>query len=228
MRIALAGGGGKEDSVLIDRRFAAWLEPGGALLYIPVALRWPEAEYARAYAWITSLFRPLGIDRIEMWTRLGDHAPAELQAYAGVYLGGGNTYSLLHQLRRSGFDEGLIRFAESGRPLSGGSAGAAVLGCDIASVAHLDANDVGLADTSGMDLALGASAWVHYTPGDDPRIARYVADTGQQLFVMSERAGIAVEGDIAWSVGYEPAFVVDREGRRDLSAGADPTTAARP
>jgi dipeptidase E len=221
MRIALAGGGSKEDAYPIDRRFAAWLQPGGTLLYIPVALRWPEPEYAKAYAWITSAFQPFGIDRIEMWTRLDGHDPAELDTYAGVYIGGGNTYSLLHQLHRSGLAEGLVRYARGGRPISGGSAGAAVLGRDIATVDHLDTNDVGLAATLGLDLALGASAWVHYTSADDVRIARYVAQTGQRLLVMSERAGVAIEGADAWSVGWEPAFVVDAAGRHPLTAAGD-------
>lgn len=223
MRIALAGGGSKEDAYHVDRRFAAWLAPAGALLYIPVALRWPVPEYAKAYGWITSVFQPLGIDRIDMWTRIDGHEPAELDAYAGVYIGGGNTYSLLHQLHRSGLAEGLVRYARSGRPISGGSAGAAVLGRDIATVAHLDANDVGLTSTVGLDLALGASAWVHYTPADDVRIARYVAQTGQRLLVMSERAGVVIEGGDAWSVGWEPALVVDAAGRHPLAAARDLT-----
>jgi dipeptidase E len=181
-------------------------------------MRWQEAEYARAYAWLASVFRPLGVNSIAMWTNLADHTASELARYAAVYIGGGNTYHLLQQLRQSGLAEGLVRFARSGGPIYGGSAGAAVLGRDIATVAHLDTNDANLSDTAGLDLAHGCAVWVHYTGADDSLIEQYVAGTGQRLLVLTERAGVIIDGGAAWSVGWEPAQVVDQTERRLLPA----------
>jgi dipeptidase E len=218
----LAGGGNAVDSAPIDRRFAAWIARGEPLLYLPIAMRWSEADYAKAYDWLVSVFNPLGVDTIEMWTDFEGHAPSELACYAAVYIGGGNTYYLLQELRRSGLEEGLIHFVRDGGAIYGGSAGAAVLGRDIATIAHLDRNDVGLARTAGLDVALGHAVWVHYTEADDPLIERYIAETGQGLFVLSERSGIAIEGEQAWSVGREPALVADQTGWRELPGPEPP------
>ncbi len=209
LRIALAGGGGAQESACLDRQFAAWIKPAGRLLYLPIALGWPEAEYSKAYTWLASVFQPLGVERIDMWTRLEGRQPSALQRYAAVYLGGGNTFYLLHELRRSGLTNGLIRFARSGRPIYGGSAGAVVLGRDIVTAGHLDHNAVGLVDTAGLNLALGSAVWVHHTAADNGCIERYAAEPGQRLFVLSERAGIAIEGGSARSVGFDPSWVVE-------------------
>jgi dipeptidase E len=218
LKIALAGGGGADDSALIDRRFAAWIPSGETLLYIPIALRWQAPEYSEAYAWLSTVFRPLGIDRIAMWTGLDDHRGSELARYAAVYIGGGNTYYLLARMRQSGMVDELVHFARDGGPIYGGSAGAVVLGRDIATVAHLDTNEVDLSDTAGLDLAHGSAVWVHYTEADDPLIEHYVAGSGQRLVVLTERSGVTIEGDAMWSVGWEPAYIVDQAGRQALPA----------
>jgi dipeptidase E len=216
MTLAIAGGGGREDSVPIDRHFAGWIGGDGTLLYIPVALGWPDGRYAEAYDWVRGVFEPYGISRIEMWTSLDDHRPDALFGFSGVYLGGGNTYRLLNSLRRTGFDGALADYAVADRPIYGGSAGAVVLGRNIATVDHLDANDVGLTDTAGLNLLDGASVWVHYTDDQRPLVAAYRQSHAEDLLVMSERSGIARTPDGWWSVGYEPAFVVDDAGWRAL------------
>jgi dipeptidase E len=215
-RLILAGGGDAQDSHPLDERFAAWIRPQGRMLYLPMALEGSGRSYAACLAWIQSVFAPLGILKIEMWTDLGKHERDELAAFDAVYLGGGNTFGLLAQLRESGFDAALVQFAHQGGAIYGGSAGAIVLGRDIMTCAHLDRNDVGLRETRGLDLVAGHSVWCHYQPDDDARIIEYIRTRGFPVLAMSEQAGITVQAGQSASAGFEPAHRFDENGRREL------------
>ncbi len=207
LRLLLAGGGGAEDSRPLDALFAAWTGRGGRMLYVPVAMDERVRSYDSSYAWISSVFEPLGVGEIELWTELPRGNDSGLARFDSVYIGGGNTYRLLHAMRSSGFAEVLARFADRGGAVYGGSAGAAVLGRDISTVASMDANEVGLTDTRGLDLVGGYSAWCHYEPGHDPEIRCYVAGRGEPVLALPERAGVCVSGEGIRAVGYEPVAV---------------------
>jgi dipeptidase E len=154
-RLMLAGGGDAPDSKPLDELFAAWTGPGGRMLCLPVAMKGSQHPWESCLAWIRSIFTPIGALHIEMWTDLFEHDTEELAAFDSVYLGGGNTFSLLAQLRESGFDKGLVHFARQGGAIYGANAGAMVSGRDIMTCAHLDRNDVGLTETRGLDLVAG-------------------------------------------------------------------------
>lgn len=218
-RIALAGGGGAEDSVPLDQQFAAWLSPDAHLLYLPLALNSPARHFADAYDWLSVTLAPFGLTRICMWTELAGKSAADFDPFDGIYIGGGNTYWLLHQIRAAAFDTALADFVAQGRPIYGGSAGAIVLGRDIVTCAHLDRNSVGLADTAGLDLLGGAAVWCHYRAADDPQIEAVVARFTMPVLAISERAGIAREGDELRSVGYEAAFRFTAAGRERIAPG---------
>ena len=212
MKIALAGGGGASDSRPLDEVFASWVGSQGRLLYWPFALRGIRT-FDSCLAWITATFGPLNITDITLWTALSDHQADELDQFAAVYIGGGNTFALLAEIREHGFDQILREYARSGRPVYGGSAGAAVLGRDIRTVSHMDQNTIGLMDTTGLDLAGSHSIWVHYRPGDDYRIQAYVHQHHQPVLAISERSGIVIENDGLRPVGFEPIYRFDTQGK---------------
>lgn len=215
-RLILAGGGDAPDSRPLDKLFAAWTGPHGRMLYLPVALEGSGRSYETCLAWIESVFTPLGVLKIEMWTDLLRHDADELAGFDALYLGGGNTFGLLAQLRESGFDAGVAHFARQGGAIYGGSAGAIVLGRNIMTCAHLDRNDVGLADTRGLDLVAGHDIWCHYRPDEDARIAEYVREKGRPVLAISERAGVVVQGGELASAGFEPAYRFDENDKQDL------------
>ena len=213
-RLILAGGGGAEDSRLLDEHFAAWVGQDGRMLYLPVALSGSGRSYAAALDWVQSVFNPLGVTQIEMWTELDAYSESELSDFSGVYIGGGNTFHLLKQMRTSGFAQRLARFIQQGGAVYGGSAGAIVLGCDISTCAHLDQNLVALTDLHGLDVVQGYAVWCHYTPGDDARIAGYVERQAVPVLAISERAGICLENDQLAPLGFEPVYRFDSAGGR--------------
>ncbi len=215
-RLLLAGGGEAEDSRLLDERFASWIGPEGKVLYLPVAMLGSDYSFDAAYKWITAVFSPLGLTTIEMWTSLSDHVVTELQEFDGVYIGGGNTFSLLAHLRETQFDSGLAEFAAHGGIIYGGSAGAIVLGRDIMTSAHMDANEVGLSDFMGLDLAQAHGVWCHYEAGADPLIESWVKDRGIPVLAIPERGGVAVTGNRCEPVGFDPVYLFAEHGKQLL------------
>jgi len=215
MKIALGGGGGASDSRLLDEVFAAWIGPQGKLLYLPCALRGIRT-FQSCWEWITTTFVSLKITQITMWTDLSEHQVSELDTFDAVYIGGGNTYALLAELRNSGFENHLSEYVRRGKAIYGGSAGAAVLGRDIRTVNYLDRNEVGLVETQGLDLAEGHAIWVHYQPQDDNLIEAYVRQYQQPVLALSERSGIVIEQEGMRTVGFEPAYRFDGQGKSEV------------
>ena len=202
----LAGGGDAPDSRPLDDRFAEWLGPQGRLLYLPIASESKGTGYAGHLAWITSVFGPLGVADIRMWAELESHTTAELANFSGVYIGGGNTFRLLHLLRRTGFDMALRRYALAGGAVYGGSAGAIVLGADIASCERDDPNTVGLSGTRGLDLLGGHDVWCHYLPDQAMQVQAWADAGGRPVWALTERAGLCVEGREVRSAGIDAAL----------------------
>lgn len=220
MRIILGGGGSADDERPLNETYANWIGPGGRVLYWPVALRGIRT-FESCFDWITSSFEPLGVRDISMWTNLAGHEESELDLFDGVYIGGGNTYSLLAELRRSGFDRYLSSYARRDKAVYGGSAGAAVLGRDIRTVAHMDRNQVGLTDMSGLDLAGGYAVWVHHTPADDDMVHSFVERYRLPVLALTERAGLVIENSQIRSGGFEPVWRFDDRGKESLDPGQD-------
>ncbi len=208
IKVALAGGGGADDSRLLDEVFAGWIGPQGRLLYWPLALR-DRRPWQSCLEWITATFAPFHVTHITMWTGLSEHRASELDEFDGVYIGGGNTFALLAQLLESGFDRHLREYVQRGKAVYGGSAGAVVLGRDIRTVSHLDRNDVGLTETQGLNLAKGHAVWVHYGPEEDDLIEAYVQRHQQPVLAIPERSGIVIEKAGMRSVGFERAYRFD-------------------
>lgn len=215
IKIALGGGGDAADSRLLDEHFAKWIGAHGKLLYLPIALR-DIAPFRSCFEWISTALSPFGISNITMWTELSQHQQNELAEFDAVYVGGGNTYSLLAELNESGFSGFLPKFAEQGGALYGGSAGAVVLGQDIGTVQHIDQNYIGIDNLSGMNLINDQAIWVHYRPQDDNLIQSYIDKIAHPVVAIPERSGVVVEGGTIQSVGFEPSFQFDRRTKTKL------------
>ncbi|RPJ36477.1 MAG: hypothetical protein EHM21_19120 [Chloroflexi bacterium] len=114
-RILFAGGGSEQDSRPLDEIFASWVGSKGRLLYLPVALV-DEPSMQAGIRWVKSVFEPLGLTQIDAWTDLSGKTAQDLQSYDGVYIGGGNTFHLLNQVRVHHLDRALVDFIVAGLP----------------------------------------------------------------------------------------------------------------
>jgi dipeptidase E len=212
-----AGGGDERDSRPLDEIFRGWVS-SGTLLYLPTALVQPASQKA-GYRWIKDTFAPLGLTNIEVWLDLAGKTADDLNRYDAVYIGGGNTFYLLQQIRLEGLDQALVQFALSGKPVYGGSAGAIILSHDITACVHIDPNIVGLTDYTGLDLALGYNVWCHYTEDDADRVEAYVRETGIPSIAVSEKSGVYRLGNHLYAAGSEPAIRFTPRGHKVFAPG---------
>ena len=215
--VIAAGGGDAQDSGPLDAWLACHVPPGRGLLYLPIAMDARVRPYQECLNWLRSVFVPLGLHNIVMWTDVAGKADVDLDAYAALYIGGGNTFRLLQLLKGTGFVAPLRRFIDRGGIVYGGSAGAIILGRDIATAAHLDPNDAGLQDTQGLDLFSGYAVWCHYHAADDDRIGAFVERTGYPVLALSERAGVSLCKDRLTALGYEATVVFQARTREVYS-----------
>ena len=162
MRLFLNGGGDGPDIAEAYRAFGSQIDKGKPLLYIPLAME--SDMYPGCLGWITNELSSLHV-RIQMITSGEELAGLDLKSFGGLFIGGGNTYKLLSDLKSSGAFARIQEYLESGGPIFGGSAGAILFGKDIAACQYADENEVGLKDTRGFDALNGLSLLCHYESG---------------------------------------------------------------
>ncbi len=134
--------------------------------------------------------------------------PARIKAAEAVFVGGGNTYVLLQQLRECGALAALVERARGGMPYIGTSAGSNIAGHNI-----LCTNDWNVVGATRFD-AMGLVPWTlnpHYLEADpamapgsetrDDRIREYHAVNTNPVLGVEESTAIRVERGNAMVVG---------------------------
>lgn len=209
MKIFLSGGGSGEKSLLLDRKFAETLDKTKPLLYIPIAIDKLKHPYSECFKWIKGLFNPLGVGEIELWTEedLAKRQESEISKYSGVYIGGGNTFYLLSELKKSRFFNKLKKIINSGIPVYGGSAGAVVLGKSI--LTSPDENFVKIKDCSGMDLVDGYSIICHFDKNKKENSAENFKV--RKTIALPEDCGLYVTESQIEVVGQGSAYLPDKD-----------------
>lgn len=203
----LGGGGSPEDEQALWQRMLNGLP---RVLYWPFAL--PTSMLADASDWLAAGLA--GYDftgTLETWTTLDGHDHTELYDFDLVFVGGGNTFQLLHEIRSHGFLEPVRRFVQSGGTYYGGSAGA-IVACDDISIAQWhDPNDVGLSDLQSLGLVHDIAVLPHYQTADDGAAAQWAQRHPARLVCLPERTGLIVTPARTLVVGQEPAWTYDGE-----------------
>ena len=197
-RLLLSGGGSSESVATLDAVFVSEIEVTKPVLYVPVAMEAKRFSYAQCLEWFTGIYAPYGITNIQMCTDL--NAAPDLGQFTAVFIGGGNTFKLLKEIKDAGFDTKLIEYLAQGGFLYGGSAGAIICGNSIEAAYYgdsSDVNDVGLEDLTGLNLLGGMDVWCHYTPKDDEQIVKYAAD----LYILYEESGLFMHGSGITGIG---------------------------
>jgi len=200
-KLVLGGGGDAVDSKKVDNLYGDLLPPNAKVLYIPIA--WKSKEHDTCLGWFTETYDRFGFT-IEMLTDLKSCDVKYVHTFDSIYIGGGNTFSLLHDLKVSNFIETLQSFIESGKVVYGGSAGAIILGKDIQTASlgtDSDVNDVGLEDFSGLNLINGYAIHCHYKDNQYAELKDFAEKKCLNIFLLPEDAGLFVDGDTIEHIG---------------------------
>lgn len=210
MRAFLNGGGAGKKTVLVNQRFYELLDISKPLLYVPLAME--SEKYPSCLEWITGEFGSFAMPPIEMVTSGEELFSKQLDDYCAVFVGGGNTFKLLRDLKASGSFEKMKTFIENDGIVFGGSAGAIILGEDIESCKYADKNEVGLTDTEGFNVLKGVCLLCHYTNEDEQKTklhTDYLLELSLRRTVVAlpEEDTIFVNGDRTLVIGSRPYYV---------------------
>jgi len=213
MNLFLSGGGSGKKSILLDRKFAESLDKSKPLLYIPIAIDKKKHPYDDCLKWISNTFNPLGIKKIELWTEkdILIKQESDLQKFCGIYIGGGNTYYLLKELKNSGFIDKLKKIIKTGISVYGGSAGAIILGKTIQTTS--DKNNVKIKDFSGLDVIKGYSIFCHYGKPEESKWVDYSIKKNNinKAIALPEDCGLYVTDKKIEVVGFSSAYITNKK-----------------
>ena len=168
MKLILNGGGEGNQVKSARELLNSLIDHSKKILYIPLA--WVDSNYDSCLEFMTDELSDVDCAGIEM-VRSGDEiVNKNLNDYACIYIGGGNTYKLLSELKTSGaFDKIRDYLINKDGIVYGGSAGAIIFGKDLDSCNTDDDNEVGLIDNTGFDMINGYSLLCHYTSRNKER-----------------------------------------------------------
>ena len=108
--VYLGGGGSGQDERLL---WAEMLRGCRRLLYWPFALE--GDTLAGAEGWLRDQLQRQGsAAQMQAWSTLEGKDPAQLQGFDLLFVGGGNTFSLLHHLQEHGFVTPVRQWVEAG------------------------------------------------------------------------------------------------------------------
>lgn len=191
--LILSGGGSNGEP---EQLFLKSVNRNKKVLYIPVAWEDETYSYHSCYQWFINTFPEL-TNCVIMWSELNGKVIDE--SIGAIFIGGGNTFKLMQEIKCCNFDIQLLRFLENGGMVYGGSAGAIVFGNTIHTADHDDVNSVCLTDFTGMNMLKGKDIWCHYKPSDDLLINVYPTP----LIVLYEESGVVVTGKDVQLIGKE-------------------------
>lgn len=205
--IYLGGGGGAADEAALWRRM---LSDKRRVVYWPFALG-PRRVHAAA-DWLTGSLKDLDQDvEVETWTDLSRHTPDQLASSELLFVGGGNTFHLLHHVRRHGFLDAVRAFVADGGDYYGGSAGA-ILACANIEIAELcDENDVDLTDLTALGLVTGLAVLPHFAEDQLAEVREWSARHERVVLGIPERSGVALRAGTAEVLGDEAIWEVSRD-----------------
>ena len=144
------------------------------------------------------------IKRIDLAALSRQTLEAAFDGCAVIWVGGGNTFYLLQEVRRSGFDELVARKTAMGTPYVGTSAGSIILAPNIESVRFADdpAQEPNLASFDGLGL-FPLVTFAHFDNPDFKDVYRQILahalanDVG--FVTLKEKQFIVVHGD-SWRI----------------------------
>jgi dipeptidase E len=212
-RIYLSGGGNEKQSFPLDKFFFDTLPKNGRFLYIPIALRGHKL-YSTAHLWMKNITELHDRTDVQFET-VDDPSKYNLEVikeFDGIYIGGGNTWSLIQEIRESGFADVLIQYIEAGGQVYGGSAGAIIMGKRIDT--HDDENKIGLQDVSGFNLLNNFSVACHFKDEQNDRFKAWVSDHNLPIVCLPEETGLVIESGVALCVGTKPCVIYFSDGTK--------------
>ena len=225
MKVFICGGGSGEQTVRALHRLNEVINHALPCLYIPLAME--EEQYDSCRKWIAGELAGIDIPGIEMVRSADELSRKRLADYSFLFIGGGNTFKLLYDIKRANMFEPIREYLQNGGVAFGGSAGAVIFGEDLESCALDDDNDVGLKDTGGFDVLKGISFLCHFTnriPEHDRRSEAYLLKISERrkVYALPEEDTLFVNDAQVEAIIDRPYYVFENGRKTEIPAADDP------
>ena len=150
MKLFLCGGGSGNQISEAYHKLNEIINHEKPILYIPLAMM--NNQYDDCYKWIKEELKDVKVSYIDMVKSAEEIVTKNLSEYSAIFIGGGNTYKLLSELKNSGAFDKIKQYLRNDGIIFGSSAGAMVFGQCIDTCKYIDKNDVALKDQMGFDV----------------------------------------------------------------------------
>ena len=222
MKVFICGGGSGKQTEKAIRRLNEVIRHDLPCLYIPLAME--EDQYDSCYEWVKGELGSVDIPGIEMIRSAEELARKHLADYSFLFIGGGNTFRLLSEIKRAGMFEPIEEYLRNGGTAFGGSAGAIIFGEDLESCAMDDDNDVGLQDTQGFDVLHGISFLCHFTnriPEHDQRSEEFLLKISdhRKIYALPEEDTLFLNGTQLEEITDRPYYIFEDGKKTEVPPG---------
>ena len=212
MKVFLCGGGAGIQTIEANKRLNEVIDHSKPCLYIPLAME--QEKYTNCYEWITDELKNVDIPHIEMVTSPDELAAKNLNDFGVIFIGGGNTFKLLRDLKISGAFEKIREYLNSDGVIFGGSAGAIIFGKDLEACRLDDINEVNLTETNGFDILNGTSILCHYTnqtAEKDEQSKQYLLEVSmyRKVVALPEEVTLFVTDEATEVIGNRPYYIFE-------------------
>lgn len=212
MKLIMTGGGDSEHFEEIDQYFISLLGEDPRLLFIPLAGD-PES-FEDGLERIQETFSTIQFHQIEMCLDLEELDWESLQTFDAVYIDGGNTFTLMEEIRNTHFYELLHRFLHHGGVVNGDSAGAIILGSHL-ETAHFgetpDENETEVISYQGLNLMGEWAIHCHYQNEEQDEVLEFVKEFGFPVLALHEETAVAIEKRNVRVIGKASATLFTEE-----------------
>ena len=158
MKLYLSGGGSGKQNHFAYINFFRIIDKSKPILYIPLAME--STMYKSCYNWFKDEIKRYNFDKFEMVKSSLELSKLDLNNYSALFIGGGNTYRLLMELKKNDNISKIKKYLINGGIVYGGSAGAIIFGKDIDGCKLMDEkNDV---NTEGLNFINNYSLLCHF------------------------------------------------------------------
>jgi len=221
MKVILCGGGWAEKTVVPNKVFESLIDKSKPILYIPLARTPAGDNYDSCKIWLSGEFKNIKHGEIVMLRSASEIADKNVNDFTGVFIGGGNTYKLLKELKDTVAFDWLIKYLQTDGVIYGCSAGACICGHDIDSCLYMDPNDVNLDDVTGLNVALGFSFAAHYTNGHQEKTKKateYLTEYSKKIPVLAlpEEDSLYINNDLVKVIGSRPYYIFNNGLRTEF------------
>ena len=226
MRLFLCGGGSGEKTIEANKKLNEIINHTKPILYVPLAMQ--RDRYDSCYEWINEELKDVGIPNIDMVISADELASKDLNLYSAIFIGGGNTYKLLSELKMSGAFENIKEYLNNDGIIFGGSAGAIIFGQCIDTCKYADKNEVELKDQMGFDVFNNFSILCHFTNESEEKTEinrKYLLELSKEekIIALPEEDTIYYEDGKYEIIGNRPYYIFEEGNMIVFNNGIDRT-----